>query len=228
MGHLSKFYNKEFESIRELYPDLKAVFNGKLWQLKGYLDIIDEFGKKWDRYRVKIVYPYNFPNATPVLFETEGRIPHEADFHINSDGSCCLTVPAMEIVILKRGINTLDFIRELVIPFLANQTYKRKLGDYAGKEFGHGSKGIYQFYKDVFKIDDTGHLISAIGRVLNNSLPGRNDSCFCGSSLKFKRCHQSAIEYLKPVPKDIILKDFRTLEEYRNEKINLKNNVREQ
>jgi len=219
MGHLSKFYNKEFESLRELYPNLKAVFNGKLWQLQGSLDIIDELGKKWDSYNIKIVFPYNYPNATPVLFETEGRIPHEADFHINTDGSCCLTVPALEVINLKRGINALDFIRELVIPFLANQTYMRKLGDYAGKEFGHGPKGIYQFYKDVFKIDDTGLLISAIERVTNNNLPGRNDPCFCGSSLKFKRCHHIAIEYLIPVSKNILLRDQRTLEEFQNEEM---------
>lgn len=211
MSHFGTFYLNEFKILKDEYPTLKPAFENNHWQLGGTLDVIDEFGKKWDQYEVKIIYPHEFPKKVPVMFETGGRIPREPDYHVNSDGSCCLSVPALEMILLSKGINTINFIRELAIPYLANQTYKRKKGHFAGEEFAHGAGGIYQFYSEVFQTQNSVLIISLLGKIIINQLPGRNNPCPCNSGAKYKKCHLKAVQFLSPVRSEILINDYHQL-----------------
>ena len=211
MGYHGTFYSREFEALEREYPALKPVFENEHWQLVGTLDVIDEFGKKWDQYQVKIIYPHEFPKKVPVMFETGGRIPRETDYHVNGDGSCCLSVPALEMIILSKGINTINFIQELAIPYLANQTYKRKKGHFAGEEFAHGAGGIYQFYSDTFQTQNPVIILTLLGGLILNQLTGRNNPCPCNSGKKYKKCHLQAVQYLSPVSREMLISDYQLL-----------------
>lgn len=207
MGYLSKFYSLEFESVAKGFPDLKPEFENNQWQLVGRIDVIDEFGEKWDQYNVKIVFPHRYPKEMPIMFETGGRIPREDDYHVNPDGSCCLSVPAMEMIICSRGISAANFIQELAIPYLANHTYKRKFNKFAREEYDHGIGGLYQFYADAFKSEQWNLIMAGLRKIVLNELPQRNDLCFCGSAKKYKNCHRQSVEYLSPVSKERLAMD---------------------
>ena len=211
MSYLSRFYQKEFKSVQQLHPGLKPEFINGLWQMKGSLDVIDEFGKNWDTYHVKVIFPNNYPKAIPTMYEIGGKIPQKGSYLVNSDGTCCLAVPALEMILLSRGINIKNFITELAIPYLANQTYKRKKGKFAGEEFEHGIQGLYDFYSETFQSKDPILIVKSIQKIILNELPDRNKPCYCGSNKKYKHCHQSAVQYLSPVSKEVLLNDYRLL-----------------
>lgn len=211
MSLLSDLYGREFDSIKNSHPNLQSVFKDNFWHLVGSVDIIDEFGVNWDNYQIKILFPHDFPNAVPIMYETGGRIEQNDDNHINPGGSCCLSVPALEMIILKKGITISRFLEELAIPFLANQTYKEKTGDYANGEFGHGVSGLYQFYTQAFDNDNPLVIFKGFEAIILNKIPGRNDPCFCGAEEKFKNCHLKSIEYLSPVSRKILTKDFQVI-----------------
>ena len=212
MGFLNDFYSREFDALERAYPSIKPGFENKHWQLVGTLDVVDEFGKKWDQYQVKIIYPHEFPRKVPVMFEIGGRLPREAGYHVNVNGSCCLSVPAREMIILSKGINTINFLQELAIPYLANQTYRQKKGRYAGEEFAHGADGVYQFYSEVFQTQNAIVILTLIGKIALNQLPDRNDSCPCNSGKKYKHCHLLAVQHLSPVSQEILLSDYMHLD----------------
>lgn len=212
MGYHGTFYSREFQALEHENPALKPVFENNHWQLVGALDVVDEFGKKWDQYQVKIIYPHEYPNKVPVMFEIGGRIPHEADYHVNGDGSCCLSVPALEMIILKKGITTINFLQKLAIPYLANQTYRCKKGHFEGEEFAHGAGGIFQFYSDLFCTQNPLLILTLLGEIILNQLPDRNDPCTCKSGKKYKKCHLRAVQYLSPVSKEILINDYQRLE----------------
>ena len=211
MGYRSEFYSREFKSISPEYPSLQLVFEGRNWQLKGCIEIKDEFGKVWDTYNVKVIYPSKFPKEVPILYEVGGRIPKDDEHHINMDGSCCLSIPALEMITLKKGITTSSFLKELAIPFLANQTYKRKTGKFAGDEFRHGVDGLYQFYSDTFSTKDLCTILTLLAKIVLNQLPERNELCSCESGRKYKHCHLRAVQYLSPVSSEILINDYQFL-----------------
>lgn len=211
MKYLEKFYTKEFKSVADKYSKLKLYFRNNKWGLEGKVDIIDDKGKEWDTYEIKIVFPHNYPKSIPILYEVGGRLKLLPEFHVNKDGSCCLAPAAMEMAILKGKITIIDYMEELVIPYLANQTYREKTGKYANGEFGHGALGIYEFYQGLFNTKSISFIITVLQKIVNKDLPSRNDSCFCKSGKKYKKCHLKSIQYLSPVNNDILNKDCKTL-----------------
>lgn len=210
MNTLSEYYRKEFNSIKEQFPNLYPKLENGLWELIGVIDVHDENGKYWDSYEVKIRFPPNYPKGTPTMFEIGGKIPPEADYHVNNDGSCCISVPAMEMIILKKGIRILDFIEKLAIPYLANQTFKRLTGKYANGEYGHGFFGTFEFYKSAFKTESMIEIMEGLMCIIKNTLPTRNNPCFCGKNKKYKHCHLETVRYLRPVSNNILIQDFNT------------------
>jgi hypothetical protein len=199
--------NIEFQIKETLKKHSGLSFDDKSRMFSGIL-AVDE----GDYYSV-IIDITCFPDNFPVVRETSERIRPIANNHINSDGSCCFTVPVKEQLLLrKRLVKTIpQFIEKIVIPFFQNNSYKEITGHYKEGEYSHGIPGIIEAYSDILRTTD--HELTQ--RVLIHFLKGRgygkNDSCYCGSNKKFKDCHQYKFNDLKLIGKEIILNDMKSI-----------------
>ncbi len=150
MNVIEQHYAEAVSSYSKLR---KPVFEDGYWVIYGFLDVIDGEGNNWETYEVKIVFPDNFPEELPMVFEESGKIERTSNWHINPDGTCCLGPRAKLVLELPEGITLKSWIDRHVIPFLANHTFKVRQKDYASGEYKHGAKGIFQYYMEWLNVD---------------------------------------------------------------------------
>lgn len=190
-------FKKEAEVIQVYYPDLTLdVFeNDKLQGLSGTIQLEDEKGSFIDCYKIKVIptleYPYRFPH----VFETGGRIPNNIDWHVYPDGHCCISSIPEEILICKNGISLSGFIENQLKPYLFNQKY-RELNGFFLKERPHGNEGNIQFFSEVLKTKDLNSILNGLKFIRQRKVPNRVSKCFCGSNLKYRKCHREAYHRL--------------------------------
>jgi hypothetical protein len=184
-------FQTELLEVVSKYPSLKIITEDNFSFLRGIIDIPDDDGSIIYSFFIEIHDSEYFPLGFPTLFEIGGEIPNEADWHKYEDGSCCITVPQDEKIICRNGITINLFIKNHVIPFFANYLYRKEKGHYKNGEYKHGFKGFEDFYKKLFKsekISDWKRDVDYAFGQKNINL-NRNDKCYCGSGLKYKKCH---------------------------------------
>lgn len=158
-------------------------------QVSGTVVLTDEAGAYLDSYQVTIKPGENYPYAFPLVFETGGRIPVNIDWHVFADGHCCIKSIPEEILLCKGGI-TLDwFISAQLKPYLFNQKY-RELHGFFLRERAHDMEGNIAFFTDLLKTKDLLLVARVLLFVSRRSEPSRTSRCFCGSNLKYRKCHR--------------------------------------
>ena len=171
-----------------------AAFDGDSGQLKlGDSDehrAIDTF--LCDAFKVKIDLGHPGDNGWPKVYEVGGRCIDIAeqnqcdmiDLHLFDDGACCLGLNYA----IDRNLTVERFINELVVPFFYRLSYTDQYGlnaarDHLWGEYSHGDAGEQEYQDEILQL---------VGKN-----PGRNQSCPCGSGLKYKRCHLDEVEAVK-------------------------------
>jgi len=203
-------FNAQINSFKKEYPCFQERNNKKYSFLKGILDIPNDDGEIAGSFSIEIHPTKNFPYAFPILYEVGNDIPCEADWHKYSDNSCCLTIPAEEILICKRGITIVEFVSNIAIPYFANQLHKKHTGHYM-HEYSHGGKGIQEFYAELFQSKDYNLWEQCIKVALGKIKYGRNEKCYCNSGKKYKKCHFLIEDDVRKIGKEQIMIDFKIM-----------------
>jgi hypothetical protein len=211
--------NFQFESdicvIPQEFNKLKIVeYSGEQF-LSGELEIIDAKGVLWDVYNVEIKGSEKYPYCFPKLFEVGGTFPKIVDWHVyeHDDKSCCVDVPMSEKIICKDGLHIKDYIKRFAIPYLANQTYRKREGYYLFGEYSHGVFGRIEYYQEKLKAKNPTDLIKMFTLILKDFNPVRTALCpICGKS-KFRKCHRSAFKELSYV-KEFLIYDMLVLDPF--------------
>jgi len=215
-ANLKPQIEKEFAETKNKYPKLSEPETvNEYLVIQGAIDVIDETGKNWGDYNVRIVILPDYPSSPPKLFETGGKIKREKDWHINTDGTCCLGPRGKEIQLFTNGGSLITWIDSFVFPFLANHTLKNETGEYANKEYSHGAKGILEFYQDEWGMKDEKLVLQTL-QTISGQRMSRNQKCFCGSSKKYKHCHEAGAAIYKGIPINTYRKDLSDIQFERN------------
>jgi len=183
------------------FPSLsKATLEGAII-LKGILPVIDKEGKHWEDYDIEIHCSKNFPYEFPLLFETSGKIPKIADWHVYEDSlTCCVKVHPEELLRCKKGITVKEYISDEVLPYLFNQTHRRVEGYYINGEYSHGSLGVYEYYANMLNTDTNIKLtLQLMNFIADHERPSRTSMCFCEKRIKFRHCHKGSFDKIKPL-----------------------------
>lgn len=206
----NKRITHDIKKVTDRFPKLKSRWNGQheVWILEGDLDICDTGGVYWETFNVIILLDKKYPYSVPLVIEKSEKIPREEGRHISKSGVCCLDIEHRLLYMAQRGITILDFITEKVYPFFANQLYFEDKGCYAGDEYSHRFQGVQQFYSEELNIVNAEQAILFIEAIVTRKLPRRNQLCPCNSKLKFKKCHQTSVEFLIQVGVDQLKKDL--------------------
>jgi hypothetical protein len=209
-GH-NKFI-KQLDQVIKRYPGFKVVEKNEEKFLRGELQIVDKNEVFWESYLLEIKHHPDFPKRFPKVYELSDKIPKIADWHINSDHSFCMDIEPSEIIKCKSGLSLIDFIDKELIPYLFNQTYRKEEGYYAGGEYSHGLRGVYEFYVDRLKTgDDIRKTLSLLAYIASKPRPNRSNRCFCGSGELFRHCHRKAYDELKVLGQKYLENDLHLL-----------------
>lgn len=196
----NKLLTLDLEEVKLYFPKLGFFVKDKKYYLKGDLDICDSSGVYWDTFKVGIAIPEDYPYGVPLVLEISEKIPRESSRHISKDGLCCVDIDHELLYLARRGLKLVDFIRDKVYPFFANQLYfEENDGKYANGEYKHNFHGVRQFYSERLSLTEPAICVQFLERLVANNLPKRNDPCLCSSGKKYKRCHEEKMEFLKSV-----------------------------
>ena len=187
---------KDIEEIKRKYPGLKIYTKNDGIVLQGLLDICDNNENHIDSFNVEIFIPKSFPKSLPSVKEIGDDIPKNPDRHINPDGTLCLTLPVIIKRELKKNPNIVFYIENFVKPYLANQLYFEKTGEWLTGEYSHGEKGIIELISEDLDLDinTTTKLFYFAKKNVNKVvLINWNSPCPCGSKNVIKKCHKKQI-----------------------------------
>ena len=203
-----KFYNEEKNRVKENYPDLKFFEKSGTVYLIGKINITNN-NQLLDTYKIEIEFPDNYPKKIPIMREVGGRIPRTRDHHINPDDSCCMYIRCEEKKYFHQRLNITHYFKNLVIPFLANQSFYERYGEWCDGEFKHGVDGIVQFYKEKLITDDLEVIMKVLYFILKRKKLLKKDVCFCGSGKSFERCHRKQCKDLKiKISEETLYEDY--------------------
>lgn len=176
------------------YPELSAAIVGKEIEIVGRLDL--DLGKN-NSYDIKIALDEHYPLSLPRTYETEGRIQQTLDRHYftGDDSSCCLCIPHQLRKIFPIGEPISTYIDALVIPYFKNQIHYEITGEYVS-EYSHGLAGIFEFYQELFKVNNPYAILALIKAVTNKQIKNYIP-CPCGGNKRLKKCHMKAVKELK-------------------------------
>ena len=188
---------------------------GRPFGSQGKIPVYDSMGYLVGEFNIKLVFPAEYPYCYPIVYELEGKIPREDDWHCSETGKLCITVRPKEILYCRKGITVLTFIKEKLQPYLAVQEYKKEYGEYPQGEYAHKQKGLIQAYLEICKTEDWGTATRFINVVIENKIPGRNDHpCICGMEEKFKNCHEPIIDDLRLIGKRTLTEDLKEITKF--------------
>lgn len=198
--------DEQIEEVLSFHTDLVYISDSN--SLEGELFLPDG-----DSYEVSIGLN-SYPNLFPTVHEIGGRIPRKMDRHIYPDsGSCCFTTRAKSQILLKTVIKSLlEFIDDVLIRYLENNSYFEINKRYYTEEYAHGKLGIIQGYKDILQIDNTIKTAKAIIKASNDKKLVIHQNCYCGSGRRLRKCnrgkHLTNLRKLYMVNRDILKQDL--------------------
>jgi len=153
------------------------------------------------RYQVGIHFPSAFPKAEPVVFETGNTIPHDADHHINPDGSCCVVIWEVWASSTKR-VSVQAYFDGPLRNFFLGQHQKATTGKWPFGEERHGKEGLIDAFADRLSSSRSEKKIRYLLRLLSKDWPKGHWDCPCGSGKIVRKCCAERLARLaKEVPK---------------------------
>ena len=80
--------------VESQYPTLHLSQEGGTAYVRGRLNITaPPLASPVALYHIELEFPSHYPDADPIVRETAGIIPKDADHHFYKDGSACLFLP---------------------------------------------------------------------------------------------------------------------------------------
>lgn len=152
-------------------------------------------GKRFDSFRVRIEVPRDYPQALPVLFLTDDRVPRIPDRHVNSaNGDTCLYVPAEWMV--KRPDDHFDtWLRLPVRNYFLAQRYYEEHGRFPPDgERRHYDEGMLDAYAELLGTSRNLKKMHYLLRILSHKNSKGHWLCPCGSKRKVRKCCSVAIQ----------------------------------
>lgn len=192
------------QQLQDSYPTLHfAEREGKVFIRGGFP--VGDGTENLDWYQIEIEFKEDYPQSLPVVRETALRIPKIADRHVNPlDGSLCVGVPDSFYIDGTAKAPFIAFLEGPVRTFLlGNSMVEQGLGWPFG-EWGHGWKGILEYYSQLLSASDPGVIAHLVLCALYPCIKG-HVACPCKSGRNFRRCHAPIVREVETkVPHSVL------------------------
>lgn len=149
----------------------------------------------------------------PYVIETGGKISKNYP-HRYSDGGLCLeTDGRIKIECIQN--NEFDFdvwFNHFLIPYFFSFEYYNRFGEFPFGERPHGSKGIIEYYQELFRLDSPEQTKNFLLQISKMKCYRGHLLCPCGSGKRIRNCHKiEVINALKPTEKECINNDLKMI-----------------
>lgn len=146
-------------------------------------------------YGIILVLPRNYPKLPPVMYCNDPKLPiNNIDRHIMKYGRACLAVQAEISKRWPPGSKIVDFIDNLVAPFLAWQAYYdayQKPPPWG--ERAHYGLGILEFYAELLDRPVDSFIEGFMLLLARKNRPKGHEPCPCNSGRKLRNCHRDLV-----------------------------------
>lgn len=146
-------------------------------------------------YGVVLVLQGNYPKRPPEMFCNDPKLPiGNIDRHIMSDGRACLAVHAEIGRRWPPGSTIIDYLDNLVAPFLAWQAY---YDEYQKPppwgEHSHGAQGIIEYYANLLGRSTDCSVVGFMRLLARKNRPKGHEPCPCNSGKRLRDCHRDLL-----------------------------------
>ncbi len=164
---------------------------------------------------IKIVFPNNYPDDLPKIYETGNRIKTKnADTHFYIDGSACLFFPTERYLHFPKGkvFQLKNFLDGPVNSFFFSQLHYICHKKWPFGQRSHDIAGLLEFYGENLSIPcNQKSVLEALSYLLKPQIKG-HWPCPCGSD-KIRKCHVKNFRLLnEKIPKKNVMRDIKFLE----------------
>lgn len=198
-------FTKEQAYLAAKFPSLNFITENNTVYIRGKIKIANVAV-----FEIEIKLPDDYPNSLPEVKELGEKIPISDERHINSDGTCCLTVPAKMHQELGKNYSIIEYIDQFVIPFLGNQVYYEIHGVWVNGDYRHGRQGIFEFYVELLHVQNP-TVIAELMEITLQTFPKLSQKCPCKSGKRLKKCHLKGIVILKKIPLIQLTSDYKKM-----------------
>ena len=182
--------------VQAVYPNLHFHPQSDRVVVRGTFPVVHD-GEELDRYAVEIVLLHDYPDSIPLVFETGGRIPHHADYHVQAKtGEVCLFLADERWEVYPSGTSLLDFLDGPFRNFFLGQSLFRRTGEWPFGEHKHAADGIRDYYAKLLGTEDLGVIVGYL-ECLSRAVVKGHWTCPCGSGKRLRDCHRREIEELR-------------------------------
>lgn len=139
-------------------------------------------------YRLKLVFPRDYPEKLPMVIDEEGYFPRNQEYHIYDDGSFCLG-SELKIKSVLSGDHSLSaFFDEVVDGFLYAVTHRIEHGNFPYGDLAHGEKGLVDDYGEMFGVSGKQAVMRALQALGKRKREANKLPCPCDCGLRLGRC----------------------------------------
>lgn len=146
-------------------------------------------------FELQLTIPADYPESLPRVREMSDIIAPSYE-HLFVDCSFCLGVQGELLIAQLKDPSLVRLYDGPVRSYLYSYLFHKRYGRYPFGDRAHGTKGILQFYSELFDepslIKTWKLLLSAAAKEYRGHLP-----CPCGSGIVGRKCHGDAILHLK-------------------------------
>jgi hypothetical protein len=165
---------------------LHVFVDNEVVRIRGTYPVRHE-SEELDRYHIEIEFPPDYPDRLPIVRETAGRIPWEADRH-NSNGVACVLLPEERWWSFPPNKPFLEYLTVPLHNYFLSQSLIEAGGTWPFSEHRHGLDGVIDFYKEQFGTQDTMTAILLLKLVASGRFKG-HWPCPCSSGKILRHCH---------------------------------------
>lgn len=146
-------------------------------------------------YGIVLVLPGDYPQRPPVMYCNDPKLPIDnIDRHIMSDGRACLAVHVEIGTRWPPGSRIVEFLDNLVAPFLAWQAYydvHHKPPPWGDRS--HYAQGILEFYAELLGRPVDSSVVGFMRFLARKNRPKGHEPCPCNSGKRLRNCHKNLI-----------------------------------
>ena len=201
---------EQMRDVHKVFPSLiLEKGEGGQFTIHGTLGFrMEKDGKEVeDSYQLTVTIPPDYPRTVPTVKETGERIP-EAFHTYPGDHTLCLGAPLAVAMTFAQHRTLLGYLRDQVVPHLFSHSYKQRYGAMPHGELAHGGEGIFQYYSQLFGVDQAMMVLGFLRILAEDDYKGHKP-CPCNSGQKLRECHGPQLLAIKPcLSKDGFMADY--------------------
>ncbi len=188
---------EDVRSALAAYPALHLFLSETNAEIRGTFPVRDEAGRTLDEYTVSIELPGNYPSALPIVRETAGRIPWTLDRHVLlTTGACCVLLPDARWEEFPVAAPFSEYLSGPLHDYFLGQSIVEDGGDWPFGEWAHGNDGRRDYYRELFKTENTATIRRFLEVLAWPHQKGRV-SCPCGSGRRLGKCCRAKVDDLR-------------------------------